>query len=169
MGWLHSWSPADFILENSALQDTAVLSTQGPAVWLNYWTQLAQGLAQNAITANQVIIDGVNEPEIAGVRWEPSSGGNAAAAVGYGALLLQLWDAVNPILPNALLFFEGTSQYSSQGEWGRPGILGPITAAAVGDCPTPSCASSACCSADPRVGHTLLADCRHTVPWSAVQ
>lgn len=100
-----------------------MLSTQGPAVWLNYWVQLAQGLAQNAITANQVIIDGVNEPEIAGVRWEPSSGGNAATAVGYGALLLQLWDAVNPILPNALLLFEGTSQYSSQGEWGRHGIL----------------------------------------------
>ena len=96
-----------------------MLSTQGPAVWLNYWIQLAQGLAQNSITADQVIIDGVNEPEIAGVRWEPSSGGNAAAAVGYGALLLELWDAVNPILPNALLFFEGTSQYSSQGECGQ--------------------------------------------------
>ena len=118
-----AYSPQLRVFFYFALQDEAVLSTQGPAVWLNYWIQLAQGLAQNAVTANQVVIDGVNEPEIAGVRWEPSSGGNAAAAVGYGALLLELWDAVNPILPNALLFFEGTSQYSSQGEWGRPGSL----------------------------------------------
>ena len=118
--------PGPQLSVDSALQDTAVLSTQGPAVWLNYWIQLAQGLAQNAVTANQIVIDGVNEPEVGGVRWEASSGGNAAAAVGYGALLLQLWDAVNPILPNALLFFEGTSQFSSQGECGRPGISGRL-------------------------------------------
>jgi len=47
----------------------------------------------------------LQEPDSYGIRWEPT-----ATRPGYGALLLDLMDALYPIIPGSLYFVEGVDQ-----------------------------------------------------------
>ena len=47
----------------------------------------------------------MQEPDSYGIRWEPS-----ATRPGYGALMLDLMDALYPIIPGSLYFIEGVDQ-----------------------------------------------------------
>ncbi|KAL3155198.1 hypothetical protein ABBQ32_013138 [Trebouxia sp. C0010 RCD-2024] len=94
-----------YVVLDNQLNTDPTLITEGQDAWLGYWRQIATAVAADQYAVNKVIIDGLNEPDSYGIRWEPT-----ATRPGYGALMLSLMDALYPILPGALFFIEGSDQ-----------------------------------------------------------
>lgn len=106
-----------YVVLDNQLNDDPTLINSGESVWLGYWRQIATAVAADPYAVNKVIIDPLNEPDSYGIRWEPT-----ATRPGYGALLLDLMDALYPIIPGSLYFVEGVDQECSGGapssNWG---------------------------------------------------
>ncbi|KAL0048267.1 hypothetical protein WJX82_011434 [Trebouxia sp. C0006] len=116
-----------YVVLDNQLNDDPTLINSGESVWLGYWRQIATAVAADPYAVNKVIIDPLNEPDSYGIRWEPT-----ASRPGYGALLLDLMDALYPIIPGSLYFVEGVDQECSGGapssNWGdgfasQPAVL----------------------------------------------
>ncbi len=99
------------LIDNHLREDQTVL--ENPQQWVQYWIQLATAISQDPVSRERIMIDILNEPDNFGIRWE-ASGGHPALK----DLYLSAMDAIHPILPEALLFVEGTGQGGIGANWG---------------------------------------------------
>jgi hypothetical protein len=100
-----------FVLIDNHSEDQTVL--QNPQQWVQDWVRLVTAISQDPVSKRMLMIDILNEPDHASIRWEAN--GNTPALTD---LYLSVMDALYPI-NNALLFFvEGTGQGGIGCNWG---------------------------------------------------
>ena len=89
-------------------------AVNNPRLWVDYWRQLAQLIAQDSQTAPYIIMEILNEPDSYGIRWEGNNGKPA-----YSDILLQAMDAIQNVSPGQAMMIEGTGQLGLGINWGN--------------------------------------------------
>lgn len=100
-----------FVLIDNHSEDQTVL--QNPKQWVQDWVQLVTAISQDPVSKKMLMIDILNEPDHAGIRWEAN--GNTPALTD---LYLSVMDALYPINNELLFFVEGTGQGGIGCNWG---------------------------------------------------
>lgn len=99
------------VLDNHINTDDTLLRDR--RVWLSSWQRLLKAVTVDPQVAPRIIVDVLNEPDAAGLRWEAQGTKPGMTEVYLGAM-----DALHKISPQTLFLVEGTGQTNIAMCWG---------------------------------------------------